>query len=217
MKSGTYFTNDLEVAKQYGNIVYQFKADEKTILLFYKDCFNEHFISSRIIPFYIFDILVFEIWKDVKGYEGIYEVSNLGRVKSLKLGRIKIMKSNPNSDGYLRLNLTKMGKGNNFKVHQLVAVAFLGHIPCGLDLVINHKDFNRQNNHVDNLEIVSSRENGNQKHLISSSKYTGVSWVKSRNKWLAQILINGKQKNLGRFVNEYDAHLAYEKALSKSI
>lgn len=123
------------------------------------------------------------------------------------------MTPNPNSDGYLRLNLTKNGKGKNFKVHQLVAIAFLDHTPCGLNLLVNHKDFNRQNNNLENLEIVTPRVNGNQKHLPSSSKYTGVSWVESRSKWLAQILINGKHKNLGRFMSEYDAHLAYEKAL----
>jgi len=154
-----------------------------------------------------------EIWKDVPDYDGMYKVSNLGRVKSLKCGRDLIMTANPNSDGYLRLNLTKNGKGKNLKVHQLVAAGFLDHAPCGLNLLVNHKDFNRQNNNVKNLEIVTPRVNGNKKHLISSSKYTGVSWVKSRSKWLAQILINGKQKNLGRFDSEYDAHMAYEKAL----
>lgn len=59
MKSGTYFTDDLEVAKKYGNIVYQFITDENTINIFKKDCFNEHWISGNLIPFLYFDILLF--------------------------------------------------------------------------------------------------------------------------------------------------------------
>jgi hypothetical protein len=98
-------------------------------------------------------------------------------------------------------------------VHQLVAGAFLNHKPSRYELVINHKDFNRSNNNVDNLEIVTTRENANQKHLKSSSQYTGVSWDKNRNKWSSQIVINKKLKFLGRFINELDASKAYQKAL----
>ena len=73
--------------------------------------------------------------------------------------------------------------------------------------------FNKTNNKLDNLEIVTQRENSNQKHLKSSSKYIGVSWSKSRNKWVALIYLNGKHKNLGRFNDELEASKAYQKAL----
>ena len=79
-----------------------------------------------------------EIFKDVKGYEGLYQVSDLGRVKSLArldvLGRRvreKILKNAVNAKGYLIVNLAKSSKSNVKYIHQLVAVAFLGHEPKG--------------------------------------------------------------------------------------
>jgi hypothetical protein len=154
-----------------------------------------------------------EIWKDVPGYEGIYQVSNLGNVKSLNYqhsGKEKLLKHSKDGRGYYKISLSKK---KMFKVHQLVAMAFLNHIPNELKLVINHKDFNTLNNNVDNLEIVTNRTNSNRKHLKSSSKYTGVHWAKKAKKWESKIKIKNKTIYLGGFENEYDAHLAYEKAL----
>jgi len=167
-----------------------------------------------------------EIWKDIPEYEGIYQVSNLGNVKSLprknysKYGVLRFLKgkvlaNRPDGSGYFMVYLCKKGIMKSFKIHQLVASIFLSHIPNGNILVVNHKNFNRSDNRLDNLNIVTMRENGNQEHIKSSSKYVGVGWDKSRNKWTSKIWINGKTKNLGRFVNEYDAHLAYQKELSK--
>ena len=154
-----------------------------------------------------------EIYKDVIGYEGIYKVSNLGNVKSLIGNNEKILKLCRNGGGYSTVNLHINSIMKTRTVHQLVAGAFLNHKPSRYKLVINHKDFNRSNNNVDNLEIVTTRENANQKHLKSSSQYTGVSWDKNRNKWSSQIVINKKLKFLGRFINELDASEAYQKAL----
>jgi hypothetical protein len=154
-----------------------------------------------------------EIYKDVIGYEGIYKVSNLGNVKSLIGNNEKILKLCRNGSGYSTVNLHINSIMKTRTVHQLVAGAFLNHKPSRYELVINHKDFNRSNNNVDNLEIVTTRENANQKHLKSSSQYTGVSWDKNRNKWSSQIVINKKLKFLGRFINELDASKAYQKAL----
>ena len=165
-----------------------------------------------------------EIWKEVKNYEGIYEVSNLGRVKSLerkvthpvngfKNVKERILKQGTNRGGYLYVDLHKNGKRKNTKIHQLVAMAFLNHTPDGMKLVVNHIDFNRTNNRVENLEIVTNRENTNRKHLKSSSPYVGVHWDKSRNKWRALIRISGKQKHLGLFTCEIEASRAYQKAL----
>lgn len=103
-----------------------------------------------------------EIWKDIKGYEGLYQVSNLGRVKSLKrkvyAGRNRlrwqyerIMSNNKsNGNGYLIVSLNKESKDKNKYIHRLVAEAFIPN-PNNY-LYVNHKDENRKNNKVDNLE-----------------------------------------------------------------
>ena len=155
-----------------------------------------------------------EEWKSVKGFED-YEVSNLGNVKSLKYGKERILKHSENNGGYLSIVLSLKGKLTTKPIHILVSESFLGHVACGNKYVVNHKDFDRKNNKKDNLEIVTFRVNTNKKHLNSSSKYTGVTWFKSKNKWISQIVIKGKNKYLGLFINEYDAHLAYEKALKE--
>lgn len=157
-----------------------------------------------------------EIWKDVPEYEDLYQVSNLGRVKSLnynRTGKEQLIKSSPNPQGYLVLVLTKNGKSKTRTVHQLVAQAFLNHKPCGYKAVINHKDLNRQNNLVENLEIVSVRENANQKHLKSKSSYVGVYKCNKTHKWKAQIRIGSIRKHLGTFTDEIEAAKAYEQAV----
>ena len=162
-----------------------------------------------------------EIFKDIKGFEGYYQVSNLGRVKSLsryvkhsrggdKLVKSRVLKSSVNSAGYHLIVICVKHKKKSMNIHQLVAEAFLGHVPCGYDLVVNHKDFDRNNNHASNLEVVTHRVNCNKKHINSSSKYTGVSWNKERSKWVATIHVDGKSKGLGKFNSEFRAHLAYQ-------
>lgn len=168
-----------------------------------------------------------EIWKDIPECEGIYQVSNLGRVKSLsrevlKKGKYpfickeKILKNVKDISGYFKVTININEKRKTIKVHQLVAICFLNHKPCGYKLVVNHKDFNRLNNNVENLEIITQRENTNKKHLKSSSKYTGVSWFKNDKKWSSHIYINGRLKYLGSFENELEAKKYYDNAL-KSI
>jgi len=148
-----------------------------------------------------------EIWKTIEKYPD-YQISNLGNVKSLKFGKEKILKQWIDDLGYCRVDLIK-----NEKVHQLVAIAFLNHNPCKYKLVINHKNFNRQDNRVENLEIVTQRENANRAHIKSSSKYVGVSWHKGSKKWMSRIVINGKRKHLGYFFEEIEASNAYQNAL----
>ena len=98
--------------------------------------------------------------------------------------------------GYKFIALSKNGKIKYIAIHQLVAMAFLNHIPNGYKFVINHKDFNKLNNHVDNIEIVTMRENSNMKHIKHSSKYTGVSFVKKYKTWKVGIRINNKTAEL---------------------
>jgi len=169
-----------------------------------------------------------EEWNNLPEYEKIYKVSDLGRVKSLSrivlnkginpfYSKEKILKGAMLKCGYLTVSLSKFTKSKTFKIQQLVAIAFLGHKLCGYEKVINHKNFIRIDNRKLNLEIITPRENGNKKHIKSSSQYTGVSWVKCRNKWSSKIFINGKNKHLGIFKNEIDAHNAYQNALNNLI
>lgn len=165
-----------------------------------------------------------EIWKDVPEYEGLYQVSNFGRVRSLPKQWIsgngsinehngKILKPSKISGGYLATAFCKYQVRKNFTVHQLVAMVFLGHQPNGHKFVVDHINDNPADNRVDNLQIVTTRFNTCKTQGKYSSQYKGVSWCKNKNKWRSEIYINKKSKFLGYFENEYDAHLAYQNEL----
>lgn len=113
-----------------------------------------------------------EIWKDITGYEGEYQVSNTGRVRSLdrcrlvknRYGRMSYrtdkgreMVQMDNGHGYLIVSL-RNGHRKNHYVHRLVADAFCERADKSVT-VVNHKDYNRANNHADNLEFVTAKEN----------------------------------------------------------
>lgn len=100
-----------------------------------------------------------ENWKPIAGYEGIYEVSDQGRVKSLKFGKEMILKPIKETGGYLRVNLFKEGNRKQTNIHRLVAEAFIPN-PNNLETV-NHKDEVKTNNVVSNLEWMSQRDNNN--------------------------------------------------------
>ena len=156
-----------------------------------------------------------EIFLPIKGYEGLYEVSNLGNVKSLRMNRnlIQILKST----GYKQVGLSKNGNTKRTTVHLLVVGAFLNHFPSGNKILVNHINFNKTDNRLENLEVVPARVNANQKHLPSTSEYTGVCWHKREGKWRAQIYVNRKMKYLGSFNCEIEASNAYEKYLSNHL
>lgn len=166
-----------------------------------------------------------EIFKDIPGYEGIYQVSDLGRVKSLerkawngngyRLIKERILKPSSNkNNGYLYVVLRKEENPKTFSIHKLVAVVFLNHIPNGHNIVVDHKDNDKANNRKDNLQIITQRKNTSKDKKNKTSKYTGVSWHKRRKKWLTHIRINGKVKHLGYFTNEEDAVGAYQEKLN---
>ena len=105
-----------------------------------------------------------EIWKDIPNYEGLYQVSNYGQVKSVRetdaLGRHKtptIMKPQKNRKGYLHVMLCKGDSRKHFLVHRLVAEAFIGERPA--DCEVNHIDEDKTNNRAENLEYVTHTEN----------------------------------------------------------
>ena len=166
-----------------------------------------------------------EIWKDIPDYEGIYQVSNLGRIKSLERKiwnvknnsysklKCKILKQSLTGKGYLAVNLHKNGIKKTKTIHVLVAICFLGHKQSGMKgFIVDHKDNIKTNNKLSNLKLITNRKNLS-KNKKGTSKYTGVSWNKNKNKWIAQIYMNGKNKNLGYFDNEYSAHIKYQQEL----
>lgn len=98
-----------------------------------------------------------EIWLPVVGYEDYYEVSNLGRVKSMIFQNHRILKEHISLNGYCRVGLRKDGKQKTLTVHRIVAKAFI-HNTNRLPEV-NHKDHDKRNNHVSNLEWCTAKEN----------------------------------------------------------
>ena len=100
-----------------------------------------------------------EIWKDIKGFEGHYQVSDKGRVRSLKYGKERILKPERTHNGYLRVGLLKNRNRKMFMVHRLVGQAFLSN-PHNLPQ-INHKDEDKTNNRVENLEWCDGKYNMN--------------------------------------------------------
>lgn len=123
------------------------------------------------------------IWKPIKGFEN-YEVSNMGKVRSLnynKTGRVKELKRIKTIWGYLYVNLYKDGKMQQKTIHRLVAEAFINN-PEGLP-VINHRDENKTNNIVDNLEWCSHKYNmdysGNTIKMIDATKKTVLQFTKN--------------------------------------
>lgn len=101
-----------------------------------------------------------EVWKDVPGYEGAYQVSNTGKVRSLNwrnTGGVRNLYLKPHNRGYLQVELAKKGVRRGYVVHRLVAAAFIEN-PLNLPNV-NHKDENKKNNSAENLEWCSQSYN----------------------------------------------------------
>jgi hypothetical protein len=97
-----------------------------------------------------------EIWKDIRGYSGKYQVSNKGRIRSLLCNRVKILSLHDDSFGYLKVTLHAV-KRKHYRVHRLVAQAFIPNPKRRPQ--INHKDGNKRNNGVKNLKWVTNRQN----------------------------------------------------------
>lgn len=120
-----------------------------------------------------------EIWVDIEGYEGMYQISSYGNVRSLdrevhggyagtyiRKGAAKAL--TPDFDGYLSVSLHKDGKDKVFRVHRLVASAFIPNPDNKLE--VNHKDLDKTNNHVDNLEWVTRSENEKHAYATGAAK-----------------------------------------------
>lgn len=175
-----------------------------------------------------------EIWRDIKGYKGLYQISNFGRVKSLakkwKAGygnlvtRTKpdtIMKPATDEWGYLKESFSKNRNKRTIRVHVLVWDHFGNKRRNGLKLQIDHADNNKTNNHIENLQLLTSRQH-NHKTAIESprngkriSKYVGVYYDKSRKRHRAHIIVNRKYIHIGQFKTEEEAHVAHKNYMIK--
>lgn len=163
-----------------------------------------------------------EEWRDIQGYEGYYQISNWGRIKSLSRitfrppkGEIrtkeKIRKLSVGSDGYVRLRLHKNNIGHTINVHILVWDHFGDKGRTGFE--IDHIDGNKQNNNIENLQLLTPRENTVKYHQSHGKRHglpMGV--YKEDKKYTAHICRSGKQSRLGTFLTPELASQAYEQA-----
>jgi hypothetical protein len=165
-----------------------------------------------------------EIWKDIPGYEGLYQVSNMGRVYSFPKEWIsgkgakrshagKMLNLNSNTRGYHIVTLSNDNGRATCLVSRLVWETFNHKTDLQIDHII---EGNRTDNKLSNLQPVNNRENCTKYRLTTkkTSQYTGVFWDTDAEKWNAQIQYNGKPIHLGCFDTELDASTYYNNALS---
>lgn len=136
-----------------------------------------------------------EKWKDIPNYEGLYQISDKGRVKNSKN---QILKSNKRYDGYEKVNLSKNGKKKTYYLHRLVVNTFCGE--SSPTLHINHKDENKSNNFLNNLELCNQKYNNNY-----GTRGRRIS--KSLAKKVDQYDLNGN------FIKTWNSHKEAEKVL----
>ncbi len=155
-------------------------------------------------------------WKDVKGYEGLYQVNAEGEIKSLHFKRERLLSQPVGANGYKMICLQGGGKDRECRtVHSIVAEAFLGHDRSNRSLVVDHVNNNPLDNRLVNLQLISQRENcSKDKHKMNkSSQYVGVSFVPKINKWFSHIRIGGKV-SLGHYSSEKKAKEVRDLALA---
>ena len=163
-----------------------------------------------------------EIWKDIPGYEGYYQASTLGRIKSLPRHVPKrnggtvfikggIRKQVIDNKGYFTIMLNKETE-ITYKVHSLIAMAFLNHRPCGYKTVVDHINNIHTDNRAVNLQITTQRINGSKDRINKSGK-TGAYLVPS-GKWDAKVVFDGKRYHLGTFSTKEEAGEAYKSAVA---
>lgn len=159
-----------------------------------------------------------EIFKDIPGFEGFYQVSNYGKVKSLNrkrngvgfnVGEIKerILKPGLGGHGYYSVQLYKKSSSRSYKISVLVAMTFLNHNPFKSNLIVDHINNIKTDDRVINLQLISKRLN-NSKDKNSETKHTGV--YKSLKKFRARAKVNNKMINIGTFESKELASEAYQ-------
>lgn len=163
-----------------------------------------------------------EKWADIKGYEGIYQVSNLGRVATFRkkdgfvgfklTSERTVMATIDHGNGYRYVTLVKDGRNKNHYVHRLVAEAFIDDIPEGY--VINHKDYDRSNNCVDNLEITTQLLNTRYSQWkLKKPKPKGDNHYIRYKDCRYEVTVN--RKYLGRFMTLQEARSARDEYIKE--
>ena len=159
------------------------------------------------------------------GLETNIEVTKCARVRKVhkdwiitnnyfKYGEVDFNKLKLTLKGYKHIGIQIKGlKPKTKSVHQLIAAAFLNYKFQGYKLVVDHIDSNPLNNNVKNLRIVTQRENISKEIILKKILPIGVCFDKSRNKYIAQITINSKHMNLGRYNTPEEASQAYQNKL----
>lgn len=148
---------------------------------------------------------------DIPGYNGDYKIDKNGCVISFKRKKQRILTQSKDYKGYPIVNLCNGNKKSIIRIHQLVAITFLNYVRNGKnDIIVDHIDNDKTNNSLDNLQLITNRENTSK----DRNGYVGVSFDRRRNKFLAQIQINGKRKYLGRFDTAIEANNAYKNELN---
>ena len=148
--------------------------------------------------------MIKEQWRYVKGWS-LYQVSNHGRVRSLKFGSVRLLKAVPGSGGYLQVTFTHIGEKKKYLVSRLVAQAFLPN-PEGKPHV-NHKDFNLQNNRVTNLEWLTVEENIRHAMIHESRN------KKLTHSQVAEIRRLGGKMTQQRIADRYGVHRSWISAI----
>lgn len=162
-----------------------------------------------------------EVWTDVAGYEELYKISTLGRVKNclrqvkhskggLQILKERVLKPNLCKSGYSTVALSKNGKSKTFHVHRLVAIGFL---QCKSSEVVDHVNGKKSDNWLFNLKVCSQRDNLNNPNNKKKSKagYVGVTINPEcyAKRFRARIRVNKKLLDLGSFPTAKEAGLAY--------
>lgn len=168
-------------------------------------------------------VIQYEEWKYIPGWEGYYQASSFGRIKSVQREikrknhyiRVseKIISIYISTTDYFHASFKKDDLRTNKQVHQLVAMAFFNHKPKETKNVVDHIDNIKTNNFVWNLQVITNRHNSSKDKKGYTSKYVGVSWHTKREKWRSAIYHNGKETHLGFFTNEKEAAEYYQNAL----
>jgi len=156
-----------------------------------------------------------EIWKDIPGYEGLYQASTMGGIRRLErvdpLGRIwpaKDLIPQRLSNGYYLIRLKRTSeKAKGYGLHRVIVMTFIG----ASDLSVDHLDGDPSNNRLDNLEYVTSRENSIRAYK-RIKKNPGVNFCEKTGKWRARIYFNKKDRILGTFGTEEEAVCERERA-----
>ena len=171
-----------------------------------------------------------EIWKDIRGYEGLYQVSNLGKIKSLnrvirmkhKSGQImsvrkhgRLVTATDNGSGYLIVGLSKNNKRVNYYVHRLVAAAFISNSQQKTQ--VNHIDGNKHNNTIANLEWVTPHENQVHSSKILKTQYNITGLIKNREKQKKSVSAFDKNGNLVASFNSVSDAARYMKVTPSCI